>query len=412
MIMERESDIIIIGAGIIGSSIAYHLSQRTSKNIIVLDIDLNGRWSASELNAGGVRAEWWHEVNVSLSKATIDFLETAPDLFGFRQKGYLWLYDEKSWKAYQSHKDIYGRVGLDIRELTPKAVNQHIPYIDRLEGISGATLSQRDGIINPNLLKQHYRNEALQKGVTFIDGAHVTKIEKNKTKKIKVTYEDIRETTGKFTETGMLDLLSKKIFSLQGPLKNLEAEILINAAGVWASGLAKGYGHEVHCEPVRRQISIFDCKELDLSPYGMIVDTSGVYFHAEASHILAGYATPGEPTGYNYRYDGDLFFETYIWPNLMRRMSRAEALKHLTGWAGHYSQTPDRSGIMGKVDAEAEIYEAHSFTGRGVMQSYGVGLALSELILNKRYDTIDASGLHPDRFRNPKGKLLYEGFHI
>ncbi len=164
--------------------------------------------------------------------------------------------------------------------------------------------------------------------------------------------------------------------------------------------------------PVRRQISIFDGENLDLSPYGMIVDTSGIYFHAESSHILSGYATPNEPSGFNFKYEGDLFFEKEIWPRLMKRMSQAEALKHQTGWAGLYADTPDKSGVMGRVDPEVEIYEAHSFAGMGAMQSYGVGLLLSELIIDGKFVSFDASVLHPDRFRLPSLKLLYEGLSI
>ena len=413
MEQRPQFDVVIVGAGLIGSSIAYHLSQRkeTLGDIALMDLDFSGKFSSSELNAGGIRAEWWHQVNIDLSKATLAFMEKNPDEFGFRQNGYLWLFDRKLWQVYKAHSDIFKRNCLAIKELTPKEVTAWIPCMDRMEGVEGAILMPNDGIFNPNLLKQYYRRCAKKNGVSFLDGAFVENIVK-KNKRVEIVYRDIQGLSGRHDERKLLEILTQKKIRHSEEKKRLECGILVNACGAWAVQLAAMYGHRVPCQPIRRQVSIFDCRNLDLSLYGMIVDTSGVYFHAEADHVLAGYATPDEPTGYNFKYDGDLFFEKEIWPRLMNRMSLAEALKHVTGWAGLYSQTPDRSGILGRVDPDYCIYEAHSFTGRGAMQSYGVGLALSELIGDGRFHSIQADALHPNRFHKPSGKLLYEGFYI
>jgi glycine/D-amino acid oxidase-like deaminating enzyme len=252
-------------------------------------------------------------------------------------------------------------------------------------------------------------------GVTFIDGREVYDIHKetqSASKSIEILCHQICHGNQKPQHQDVLDILTHQK-SKQGFSKtSLSCEVLVNAAGAWAAELALKYDHQVECSPLRRQMSLFNCKEIDLQNYGMIVDSSGLYFHAESDHILAGYATPQERTGFNFKYDGEPFFESEIWPKLLNRMSRAEALKHLSGWAGLYSVTPDRSGVMGQVDDKYKIYEAHSFTGRGAMQSHGVGLAMSELIIEKKYMTIDASSLHPNRFRSAHGKLLYEGMHI
>ncbi|OGQ13460.1 MAG: hypothetical protein A3B70_03640 [Deltaproteobacteria bacterium RIFCSPHIGHO2_02_FULL_40_11] len=404
-------DIIIIGGGLIGSSVAYHLSKTGSKNIALLDIDLEGKYSSSELNAGGIRTLWWHDVNVELSKATISFLETDPQNFGFRQKGYLWLHDAKSWKTYQDHQGIFQKHQISIEELAVEDLKNRAPFLDKTDDLVGATYSAKDGIFNPNLLKQYFRSEAKKQGVSLIDGARVVDIGK-KEKGLEIIYENLCVEQKKPNLEDVFGILAKaQEPHFQEKIK-IKTDVLVNAAGAWAKNISRLYGHKIDCYPVRRQVSIFDCQGLDLSGQGMIVDSSGVYFHAEAKHILAGYATPNEPSGYNFKYDGDLFFEKEIWPRLYQRMTRAEALKHLTGWAGLYSVTPDRSGVMGCVDPKYKIYEAHSFTGRGAMQSYGVGLALSELITFRKYQSIDASALHPKRFHSAHGKLLYEGMHI
>src|SRR6266478_3371455 len=95
-------DVIVVGAGIVGSSIAMGLAQR-GRHPLAIDIDLSGRLSSSEKNAGGVRATWWEAVNIALCRASIDYYESVANEVGFRQKGYLWLYDEETWPKALAH---------------------------------------------------------------------------------------------------------------------------------------------------------------------------------------------------------------------------------------------------------------------------------------------------------------------
>ena len=83
----------------------------------------------------------------------------------------------------------------------------------------------------------------------------------------------------------------------------------------------------------------------------------------------------------------------------------------MRGWAGLYAVTPDRSGIAGRVDGFANLFEAHSFTGRGVMQSYAVGQAMAELIATGRFGALDLSPLTRGRFGDP-ARWILEELHI
>ncbi len=188
----------------------------------------------------------------------------------------------------------------------------------------------------------------------------------------------------------------------QGQFLDIEAGIVINAGGAWAPELAKILGYVSPSKPVRRQISLFHARDLDLTQQGMIIDPSGVYFHPEAIYGLAGFATQDEPAGFNFDYDGERFFEEAIWPALYERGKVFESLKHVSGWAGLYENSPDHHAIIGKVEGSSNplpIYEAHSFSGHGAMQSYGVGVALAELIVKGRYETLDLHALSGARFQ-------------
>jgi glycine/D-amino acid oxidase-like deaminating enzyme len=170
-------------------------------------------------------------------------------------------------------------------------------------------------------------------------------------------------------------------------------------------------------EPVRRQISLVDVPGdalpagVALADLGMIVDASGLYFHPEGPHLLAGYSIHDEAPGFDFAYDGDAFFEEQIWPRLAHRASAFDRCRHVRGWAGLYEVTPDRSGIAGRVPGFANLFEAHGFTGRGVMQSHGIALGMAALITTGRFEEIDLTPLARDRFDDPS-RWVMEELHI
>jgi FAD-dependent oxidoreductase domain-containing protein 1 len=398
-------DVIVIGAGIVGSSLAMALAERGLKTLAA-DVDLSGRLSSSEKNAGGVRATWWQPVNITLCRASIEYYETIAAEVGFRQKGYLWLYDQVTWTKAAERMALQRSLGHPIDALTPAQVRQRVPEIDKLEGIAGATFAPRDGLINPNLLKQNYRGRAIRAGGQFLDRVFVLAIEAGAS--------DVRlecwQSDDSLTDAGLMRLMAQDEpgEAESGRLFDLKADSIVVAGGAWSARVLKLLGLENLSEPIRRQICVVDNRLTNLEQYGMIVDTTGLYFHNEGPHILAGYSPPEEPAGYHFHYDGEAFFQNEIWPRLFARMSCMERLRHVTGWAGLYSVTPDRSAIVGL--ARPRVYEAHSFSGRGVMQSYGAGQALAELIAQGRYGALDASALARGRFE--RGARVFEELHI
>jgi len=203
----------------------------------------------------------------------------------------------------------------------------------------------------------------------------------------------------------------------RGAETRLACDALVNCLGAWSPILAAKLGISDPAEPVRRQISLVDLRRDDLGPgvrideLGMIVDSSGLYFHPEGAFVLAGYSTPQEAPGYDFDYDGDEFFEREIWPRLAHRASAFDRCRHVRGWAGLYAVTPDRSGIAGPVAGFANLFEAHSFTGRGVMQSWAVGRAMAAQIATGRYAEHDLAPLSRSRFSDP-ARWVPEELHI
>ncbi|HVN63729.1 MAG TPA: FAD-binding oxidoreductase [Candidatus Binataceae bacterium] len=398
-------DAIVIGAGVAGSAIAMGLAER-GLHTLAVDIDLSGRLSSSEKNAGGVRATWWQRVNIALCRASIEYYESIRDEVGFRQKGYLWLYDQATFSQAMEHIPLQRELGHRIETLTPVEVSRRVPEIDRLEGIAGATFSPGDGLINPNLLKEHYRCRAIAAGAEFMDRTYVMSIDAGAAG----VRLECWQSDDPLTDAGLVRMMTQDGpgEAETGRISDLRADAIAIAGGAWSPSALRLLQLRNWSKPIRRQICLVDSRATSLSQYGMIVDTSGVYFHNEGPHILAGYSPPDEPPGYHFKYDGEQFFAGEIWPRLYNRMSCMERLRHVTGWAGLYEVSPDRSAIIGM--AAPRVYEAHSFSGRGVMQSYGAGQALAELIADGRYCKFDASALSRDRFE--RGEQVWEELHI
>ena len=403
--MAERYDVILIGGGIIGSSTAMALAARRLK-VAVVDIDLSGRLSSSEKNAGGVRATWWQPVNIALCRASIDYYRSVREEVGFRQKGYLWLYDERAWARACEHLALQRSLGQPIEALTVAQLHARVPEIDKLDVVAGATFSPEDGLINPNLLKEYYRCRSREAGAVYLDRVyvHASAVESDE------VILQCWQSSDALSDQALVRLMSEdgpgepqagKLFELHGG-------IVCITTGAWSDNALRLFRLRSYGEPVRRQLCLVDNRATNFAAYGMIVDSSGLYFHNEGAHILAGYSPPDTPPGHHFNYDGEPFFLDEIWPRMFARMSCCERLRHITGWAGLYEVSPDRSAIVGR--AAPRIFEAHSFSGRGVMQSYGAGQALAELIAEGKYGNFDASALSRERFE--RGQLVTEELHI
>lgn len=423
-----RASIVIAGGGIIGSAVAYCLAERGWRDVCVVDLDLAGIYASSELNAGGVRATWWQPVNIETCRQTLDFFRERREEFGFRERGYLWLYDDpEALRIAREKQALQNAQGLGVELLGPGEIAAHCPLLDsHLDEIIGATFSPRDGLINPNAVRAYYRREAEALGVRFlnrhyVDGVVTARVRgENGTRRVEAI--DVIEVAGvdAADASGALrEILTSHRIDRARRLREtrIECEILINCLGAWSTVFSGKLGIRDVTEAVRRQICLVGFERaalpegFDFDALGMVVDASDLYFHPEGGHVLAGYSIPAEAPGFDFTYDGADFFESFIWPRLAHRASAFERCGHVRGWSGLYAVTPDCSGIAGPVPGIANLYEAHSFTGRGVMQSFGVARALAERIVDGASSSCDLAPLGRQRFAT-RESWLPESLHI
>ncbi len=377
--MER-AEVLIAGAGVVGSAIACALAERGVRDVCVVDLDLAGRYASSELNAGGARATWWQEVNIAACRDTLAFFAEHAAELSFRRTGYLWLYaDPALFARARERRALQERLGVRVDPLEPSEVTRRFPLVDRnLEELLGATLSPGDGLLNPNALRRLYQDRAIAGGARFLQRHYLEAIDVSEhapgVRAVeRVHFAEVAKGDPADESRVIEHILTQHGVDPDATLGHvsIRPEIFVNALGAWSPLVSAKLGARSFAEPVRRQISILDVRARDL-PAGvdlhagpMIVDASGLYFHPEGPYTLAGYSNADEPTGYRFDYDGDEFFEREIWPRLAHRCSAFERCHHVRGWAGLYSVTPDCSGILGRVAGIANAFEAHSFTGRG-----------------------------------------------
>lgn len=424
--MER-ANVLIAGAGVVGSAIACALAERGVRDVCVVDLDLGGRYASSELNAGGARATWWQEVNIAACRDTLAFFAERAAELSFRRTGYLWLYADRAFFARaRERRALQERLGVRVDLLLPTEVVRRHPLVDRnLEELVGATFSPGDGLLNPNALRRLYQERAIAGGARFLQRHYLEAIELSERSPGVRAVERVDFALVAKGDPADESRTIERILTQNGVdpdatigQVSIRPELFVNALGAWSPLVSARLGARSFSQPVRRQISIVDVRardlpeNVDLHTGPMIVDASGIYFHPEGPYTLAGYSNADEPAGYRFEYDGEQFFEREIWPRLAHRSSAFERCHHVRGWAGLYAVTPDCSGVLGRVDGVANAIEAHSFTGRGVMQSRAVGRGVAELICDGGYRALDLAPLSPARFLGPRERWLHEDLHI
>jgi glycine/D-amino acid oxidase-like deaminating enzyme len=385
---SRTFDIIIIGGGIMGSSIAYHLANDGFEGTVaVFEKDSTYEFSSTTLSAGGVREQFSTEVNIRISQYSIGFYEQFDERMEvngekahaeFRQRGYLFLANENNWPLIQSHYQFQKKLGAKVELLSIEETLKIIPHLNP-EGLVGASFGQRDGYLDPYGTLQGFIKKARNLGVRYVND-EITGILKDRSQVNGVTTRKGDKYTG---------------------------AVIVNAAGPWAAEVGKMAGVDLPVDPVRRMVFVFQPSEIFNYDLPLVIDVTGLYFrHETGKVIMAGKSILDEPPGFNFKVD-NAFFNQTMWPILADRIPVFDRLKLIKGWSGLYEiNRLDSNALLGEYPGLKGFYMAIGFSGHGFQQAPAVGKAMSELIRLGRYETIDVSPLNYERVIS--GKLVIE----
>ncbi|HEV8479561.1 MAG TPA: FAD-binding oxidoreductase [Candidatus Eisenbacteria bacterium] len=375
----RTADVVVIGAGCIGASVAFRLAERGASVVVLEREPMAGTGSTGHC-AGGVRQQFSTAVNVLLSKASVITLENFQDEVGaepgFDQCGYLFcLADEATWRSFQKQLALWRSLDVPAEALTPEEARAIVPGLE-IGDLVGCTFCPTDGIADPHLVTQGFVAAARRHGAVFELG---------------------RAATGVRVENGRV----RGVLTAEG---EIAAPVVVNAAGPYAAEVARWAGVELPVAPLRRQMFTTQPLPWVTDKFPMIVDMkSGVYMHRESGGILVGLADKNEPPSFNTNIDFE--FRDLVFSLAMERVPALEEAEYRAGWAGLYETTPDHNAILGPVPGLEGFQCANGFSGHGFMQSPAIGRVIAGFILDGR-SPIEVSELSIERFQ--RHELLVE----
>lgn len=384
--MNQHADVIIVGAGIIGASVAYHLASRGGLSILVLEKEsAHGRGSTGRAT-GGYRAQYSTEINVRLSLLARDALrrfsaDTGVDP-GYRPCGYLWI--AKSPDEFEDltrAHTLQQRLGLHEAELLDaEAVLRKNPFVAPNDIVGGA-FCQTDGFVRPLELLRGYVESAKRRGVTFLFDAEVTSVEKTSTGRIHTVH----------THNGL----------------SVKTDAVVDAGGAWAASIAKLAGVDLPVAPLRRQVALTEPSNRlpDDMPMTIFME-DGFHLRVRDGRVMLLWPTPGNPTD---------AYDTGVDPSWLEEIARKAArnvpclsdirIDAETCWAGLYEMSPDKHAILGAAPGCPNLFLINGSSGHGVMHSPALGRLLAEIIVDGRASTLDTWPLRPSRFA--EGDLIH-----
>lgn len=382
---DARYDVVIIGGGIIGTSIAYHLAKRGCSHVAVIEKEISTGMGSTAKAAGGIRAQFGSAINVDLSRISLEHFERFSAEMGvevlFNQVGYLWIATRSAeMDVFRRNVDLQRRRGLDVRLLSPEEVAPLAPYV-RMDDVLGGTFHARDGYAPPADYVQGYHKKAKELGVRFLLQTEVTAV---------------------LTQDGAI----RGVRTHQG---EIAAPIVVNAAGAGGGRIGRAAGIDIPIQPIRRQCFVTEPIRDGMNhPIPMTIDyTTGVYIHSESGGVLVGMANPLELPGFEEAVD-PVFLERIV-ESAVHRVPLLEHTGIKTSWAGLYEVTPDNHPILGEAPGLKGFYCACGFSGHGVMHAPATGMILAELITTGK-TSLDISCLSLSRFR--EGRPILESHVI
>jgi sarcosine oxidase subunit beta len=377
--MLDKAQIVIIGAGVVGASVAYHLAQRGHSNILLLEKEPTEISGSTARSAAGVRHQFSSETNVRLSLYSIERLKHFHEEIGghadLRQVGYLFLVnDPATWEQYRRNVAMQRALGAPVAELTPEEAARFVPRMRR-DDLVGATYGEADGYCDPHGIALGYLQRARELGARLR-----------------------RETavTGFVLRNGHVD-------GLETAAGMVGCELVINAAGAWAGQVAALAGLDLPVKPYRRTIFCTAPFPQIPKPLPLTVDVgSGFYMRSEGESLLIGRSNPAEPSSFNTNVDWD-WLDHVLEPGLQRFPILEEAaLAEQQCWAGLYEITPDSNPVLGRHPELVGYYDASGFSGHGIMHAPATGMLLAEEIIDGQAHSINIDELRIERFRAGK----------
>ncbi len=383
MTRSAHYDTIVIGGAVMGSSLAYFLSERARRenvdhSVLVIEADPTYEKASTPLSGGSIRQQFSTPLNVLVSQFGLEVIENwhewvevdgqSPEL-GFVDTGYLFLIDEDRLEGFRQSHAVQRSCGASVELLEIDELAGRFPYLN-LDGLVAASLGSREGTFDPWAFMSGFKQRARANGVTY--------------------------GTDRVIGIGLTQGSISSVSLASGAV--LPCSQVVNCAGVRANQVAQMVGLQIPVEARIRTSFVFECRTSIDQIFPLTIDTSGVHVRREGKQFLSGTEPQSDvavdPEDTRARNEE---FEDKIWPALAKRIPQFDEIRVTSSWGGHYAyNTLDHNMVVGSSPINGFFF-CNGFSGHGLQQAPAVGRGLSELIFDGSYQTLDLSPLGYER---------------
>ncbi|MEM3892191.1 MAG: FAD-binding oxidoreductase [Nitrososphaerales archaeon] len=371
-----EADVLVIGAGIVGLSIAYNLAEMGCKKIIVAEKEFAGAGTTGK-GGGGIRHQFSTELNIKLTIESLNLLKRFKDLTGYdpqlKSISYYLLATEEEEALLRRSVDAQIKQGLHSTLIEPSELKPILKGV-KLDDIAAVSTCREDSWINPPTLLQGYYDSCIRLGVSILEHTEVKHLRKEGCLRAETT------------------------------VGHIDAETVVIAAGAYSGLIGKSIGVEIPIQPFKRQV--FYVEGLD-----KVAEPNLVLFDLHNKVALVN-RVEGPIVGIHDRSTLGSFDETlnlndapYVKEVAAQRIPPIKKAELTGGIAGLYEMTPDRNPIIGKIASVEGLFCAAGFSGHGIMHAPIIGKIIAEMIVKDK-PSIDISQFSINRFSN--NKQVYE----
>jgi sarcosine oxidase subunit beta len=372
MTVPERAEVVVIGGGVIGTSIAFHLAE-AGADVLLLERDSLGSGSSSKA-AGGVRACFSDPVNVALGLRSLellaDFQARPGGQIDLHRNGYLFaLTSERLVDEFTDAVAVQRGLGMRSQVISAGQAREISPLFE-WDDVLAACWSPDDGYCTPEAVVSGYAAGARREGAHLATGVTVTGLELGGA-----------AATVQWSSAG-------------GPGRT-RCRLVLCCAGAWSAPVAALAGVELPVTPYRRELVVTGPIADLPAQVPMTVDAAtSFYLHGEGAGLLAGWSDPDVQPGFDLARD----------PRYVERLAELAAVRAprlleaeiAAGWTGLYEVSPDHNAIVGLGPVEGFGY-ATGFSGHGFLQGPAVGEVVRDLVLGRR-PGIDLSALSVARF--------------
>lgn len=371
---ERPADVLVLGAGIVGLSVAHALREAGVRRVTVVERARPGEGSTMRAT-GGIRVQFGSRVLVSLSLLALEHWRSWSVRYrgdvSYRRTGYLFLATSPEQMVSADRAlSLQRSLGARVERLGQRELARRLPGV-RLDGVLGATLGLDDGLADPGAAVVSMTRACRRRRVTLVEG------------------------------TGEAELTARggRVTGVRAGERDFPAGRVVVATGAWTAPLLAPLGVTLPIEPHHRQVYRATRPPTISAGLPMVVDRgTGVYFHPDGPGLIFGGGDRDSEPGW------DAGFRPGDAPRIVELLTArlpAMAQAGLTGgWAGLREMTPDDLGVVGPVEGVEGLFVAAGFSGHGFMHAPAIGEVVAAHLTGRRVP-VDLSALAPSRFAHP-----------